>query len=159
MEITREAVMQAKGKELRGLYATVFGKPTANKNSTYIREKILEELRQRTHGAKASAAPKNGETETPAEAKNPTKAEAARESKRAAADKKVVHRMKDVEAGTKIEHTRRGKVLATCTYKGPREWVYDGETYTSASSAAVAAAKALKMKTTAYNGWVFWGIK
>lgn len=55
---------------------------------------------------------------------------------------------------------------ALCTYRGERDWVYDGRSFPSASAAAQAAAKDLGMRSkpgkrggSPVNGLVFWGLK
>lgn len=64
-----------------------------------------------------------------------------------------------LQPGTKLEHKRRGEVLATCTYVGERDFRFRNTKYTSISAAANAAAEALGMKSRTLNGWLFWGVE
>lgn len=61
--------------------------------------------------------------------------------------------------GDVLEHRRRGVVRATCVYRGPEAFEYAGETYSSLSSAAQAAAQALGLTAKNWNGWKFWGLE
>lgn len=53
---------------------------------------------------------------------------------------------------------REGKVRCECTVEDGG-FRYAGELYGSLSGAAAAAAKALKLSGTSFNGDVFWGLK
>lgn len=64
----------------------------------------------------------------------------------------------DLKPGAVLEHRRLGRVLATCRYEGPRQWVYEGRVYESAYLAAHAAASALG-KYSRPSPWRFWGLE
>lgn len=60
--------------------------------------------------------------------------------------------------GAKLEHVKRGKVIAECDYAAPCDFRFDGKSYTSISGAAIAACEALGLKSRTTNGWKFWSI-
>ena len=64
-----------------------------------------------------------------------------------------------LKIGTTLSHICHGRVTATCLYRGPRDWVFAGESFTSVSGAAKAAAKSLGYTQTTTHGWVFFGIE
>lgn len=75
--------------------------------------------------------------------------------------KKERIRMKQnkVDVGMELQHIRRGKTLAVCTYAAERCFIFDKKQYTSLSDAGSAAAKKLGMKNVSVNGWLFWGVE
>ena len=64
-----------------------------------------------------------------------------------------------ITVGTVLEHRRWGKLEATCVYQGPRSWLFNGVSYTSIWAAAQAASQSLGKRSTAVNGWTFFGVE
>ncbi len=108
-------------------------------------------------GWKPQPAPK---AKAPAKKKSPARKpapKAKRAAKSAKHTKRTIKHPK-LKVGTVISKLdRHGKVRARCTVTadGIR---YAGKTYNSPSSAAMAAMRALKLKSKAVNGYVWWGI-
>jgi hypothetical protein len=94
-----------------------------------------------------------------AEARRVAEAHAKAAAARAAppAPVKIAAGTGHLTVGKVIQKVSRGKVRCECkvTLNGI---FYNGKTYRSLSGAAMAAAKDLGMRSTALNGWAFWGV-
>lgn len=64
-----------------------------------------------------------------------------------------------LKPGKVLQCVRHGKVRATCTYKGPEQFLYRGKIYKTISAAANACAVDLEYENTTTNdGKSFWGL-
>lgn len=64
-----------------------------------------------------------------------------------------------LKPGAKLLHAVRGFVQAELVFVGPRQWRYDGRTFTSISDAANAHSADMKSKSRSLNGWIYWGVE